>query len=390
MSHWVESLDYERGPIRPPSEARSLFLRVVRNCPWNRCAFCPVYKNQPFEIRSIDDIAHDLMTISRMLGAFRNAYPLEISGSTSNIPVSRLGITLFGSQYALSDSCRAVLSWYGSGGKHVFLQDADALTMKPAHLEWILQKIREFFPFVRRITAYSRSATTERLGFGILQKLQSAGLNRIHSGLESGDETLLSLMQKGASPETHIRGGKVVREAGMELSLYVMPGLGGLQHSVNHAVHTAAIISRIEPDVVRLRTLTIVPGTPLYDMWRSNAFTPLTDSQIISEIRLFLTHLDVSRGHLVSDHTINLLPELEGRLPDEIPAMIRIIDRFLDMPSHDRTLYQIGRRIGIFRNLSDIQDPFRREIASRCWDRLNDESIDPDTAIREWTSEQLL
>jgi radical SAM superfamily enzyme YgiQ (UPF0313 family) len=39
---------FEQGPIRPPSEAASLLIRVTRNCPWNRCTFCPVYKGSRF------------------------------------------------------------------------------------------------------------------------------------------------------------------------------------------------------------------------------------------------------------------------------------------------------------------------------------------------------
>jgi len=53
----------EQGPIRPPAEASSLLIRVARNCPWNRCTFCPLYKEKPFSIRPLEHILRDIDTV---------------------------------------------------------------------------------------------------------------------------------------------------------------------------------------------------------------------------------------------------------------------------------------------------------------------------------------
>src|SRR5450759_5935177 len=51
---------FEQGPIRPPSEAHSLLVRVIRNCAWNRCTFCPVYKGTASSLRPLEDVLADV------------------------------------------------------------------------------------------------------------------------------------------------------------------------------------------------------------------------------------------------------------------------------------------------------------------------------------------
>jgi radical SAM superfamily enzyme YgiQ (UPF0313 family) len=57
---------FETGPIRPPSEATSILLRITRNCHWNKCAFCPVYKHERFSIRKVDEIKRDIYAPAAM------------------------------------------------------------------------------------------------------------------------------------------------------------------------------------------------------------------------------------------------------------------------------------------------------------------------------------
>jgi len=59
---------YEQGPIRPPSEAHSLLIRVTRNCPWNQCAFCPVYKDHKFQRRSVEEVKGDIVRAAQFFG----------------------------------------------------------------------------------------------------------------------------------------------------------------------------------------------------------------------------------------------------------------------------------------------------------------------------------
>jgi hypothetical protein len=375
----LSSFDFERGPIRPPSEARSLFVRVERNCPWNRCTFCPVYKSSKFEPRAFDDVLSDICTIRKMIHEIHCASSELGFGGRVDPELARELFRLPG----LSDSYCSVIAWLCSDSKNVFLQDADPLVMKTPDLSKVIEAIRDMVPAEGRITAYSRSCTTARLGVSKLLKLRSAGLSRIHTGLETGNAEILSAVSKGTTPAQQVLGGLNVRNAGMELSLYVMPGLGGRALSREHARDTASVISRIEPDFIRLRTLAIPPGIPLYELWRTNRFQPLSDEEILGEIRLLIENLRVKSGRLESDHILNLLSDLEGELPKDIPFMIQRIDRILALPEEERTLFKLGRRLGVLRNPEDLSNEARRTTIKQILSEWSEIGIDPDEGIKE-------
>jgi hypothetical protein len=258
-----------------------------------------------------------------------------------------------------TDSFRAALSWFLSGMESVFLQDADCLVIKPSRLVTILDHLNALFPTIMRITSYSRSDTIDRISLDDLVRLRQAGLNRIHIGMESGSDTVLSFVCKGVTKEVHIRAGHKVKEAGMELSEYYMPGLGGINHYRENATETADAINRINPDFIRLRTLAIPPRTPLAEELRAGRFRKCPDLIAVKEILLFLNSLDSVTSYLASDHVLNLFPELEGKLPHDKDRMTGLLEGFLTMDREKRFLYQFGRRLGILSYLSDMEDPAR-------------------------------
>ncbi len=343
-------LDFEQGPIRPPSEARSLLLRVTRSCPWNRCEFCPVYKNDTFSIRSVEEVQKDIDTASEMVERIR-----ELAWKTG-----RAGRLDPGLAEALlqdpdsSDSFRNVVLWVYYGQESVFLQDANSLVVKTQDLAKILAYLKEKFPQVRRVTSYARSQTLARKSVDELKMLRAAGLNRIHVGLESGSDAVLALVRKGTTAAQHIEGGRRVAEAGIELSEYVMPGLGGRALSEVHARETARVLNAINPDFIRLRSLALPQGTRLRQRWESGEFERLADEEIVREIRLFVENLEGITSYVASDHMLNLLEEVEGRLPQDKPNILATIDRFLGLSAEERLLFQLGRRLGLFRALGDL------------------------------------
>jgi Radical SAM superfamily len=377
--------DYERGPIRPPSESRSLFFRVVRNCPWNRCTFCPVYKNTRFQARSVPDILADIDSASRMISWIQNY--ARSSGSDGTITRSILKTILH--KPDLSDAFRSTAAWLHFNTGAVFLQDADALVMRTDRLEAILKAVRGL-PGTRRVTAYSRLSTCARLGPEKLHRLRDAGLDRVHAGLESGSDSVLQHVKKGVTSTQHIDGGNAVKHAGLELSIYVMPGLGGHTLTKEHARETARVLSVIEPDYVRLRSLAVIPGTPLYDAWRDGDFQPLPEEEVLREIRDILDHLTVRYGRLESDHVLNLLPDLSGNLPADIPALIARLDEILDLPEPDRTLFKIGKRMGFIRNTEDLGIPSRRTSAEQILETMITDTINPDQVLFDWMQRMLL
>lgn len=344
-------LEFEQGPIRPPSEARSLLLRVTRNCPWNRCEFCPVYKNETFSIRPVEDVKKDIDTAGEMVERIR-----ELAWKTG-----RAGRLDGGLAQALlqdpesSDSFRNVVLWVYYGQESVFLQDANTLVVKTSDLAEILRYLKEKFPNVRRITSYARSQTLARKPVDDLKTLRAAGLNRIHVGLESGSDEVLTFVRKGTTAAQHIEGGRRVVEAGIELSEYVMPGLGGRALSEVHARETARVLNAINPNFIRLRSLALPQGTRLRQKWESGEFERLNDEEIVREIRLLVENLDGITSYVASDHMLNLLEDVEGQLPQEKPRILASIDRFLALPLEERLLFQLGRRLGLFRFLEDLE-----------------------------------
>jgi len=346
-------LSFEQGPIRPPSEARSLLIRATRNCPWNKCAFCHTYRGTKFSLRTAPGIKEDIRKAAQIAEqitelSWRYGEGGQVSGTVVN--------HIYGQRALYNDSFRAVASWLYFGGESVFLQDANTLIMKTDDLIDILTFIRERFPQVKRITTYGRSHSAARKSVEELISLRKAGLSRIHSGMESGCDAVLDFMRKGVTAADHIKGGQRIVAAGISLCEYVMPGLGGSRWTKEHADDTAMVINNINPDFVRLRSLQVVRGTELYEMMQRGEFEPLGDEAILSEIRQFIAGLDGIRTTFVSDHILNLLEELEGRLPEDKPRLLKIIDRYFSLPEMDRIIYQLGRRTGLLRRLDDLSD----------------------------------
>lgn len=351
---------FEQGPIRPPSEAGSLLLRVTRNCPWNRCTFCPLYKGCKFSVRPTAEVLADIDAVAHHVRALQRQE--ETEGPLSRNRLRRWHEQLPAEQQAVF---RAAVHWRDHGLRSVFLQDADALTAGSEELLKLLDHLRRTFPQVERVTCYSRSATIVRYTPEDLASLNRVGLDRLHMGLESGCDRVLQLVRKGANQTLHIRAGRMVCAAGMELSLYVMPGLGGRALSTEHARQTAAALNRIDPHFIRLRTLAVPPGTPLDEELRAGSFVPCSSLEIVQEILLLLEALQGVTSYVASDHALNLFEDLAGRLPGDKERMVAMLREFLALHEDQRTIYLLGRRAGCFRGLGDLQDPARTAEAER-------------------------
>jgi histone acetyltransferase (RNA polymerase elongator complex component) len=344
---------FEQGPIRPPSEAKSLLIRPTRNCPWNKCAFCHTYRDTRFELRGVEEIKKDIDAVRDLQDRIGElSWKLGQGGKVNDTVVSHI----FGNETLFSDTLRHVAAWLYFGGQTVFLQDADTLVMKTDNLLEVLGYLKEKFPGIRRITSYCRSRTARHKSLEDLKRIREAGLVRIHVGLESGCDDVLKFVRKGVTAADHIEGGQRLVAAGISLCEYIMPGLGGQRWSHEHAIETAGVLNAINPDHIRLRTLSVRRGTALYEMMQQGEFQPIGDEDILKEIRLFIGHLDGIESRIVSDHILNLLEELEGKLPEEKEKLLRIIDRYFAMTEEDRLVFRLGRRRGIYRSLDDLSD----------------------------------
>jgi hypothetical protein len=373
MSETKPYTGFEQGPIRPPSEANSLLLRITRNCPWNRCKFCGLYRGQHFSVRPVEHLIRDIDAIKNYVAQIQellhcpaDPYPQLKALDQRLSPLER-------------PAFHAALRWLQGGMKSVFLQDANSLVIKAPDLIAILEHLHSSFPQIERVTSYARSHSVARIADGDLKRMARAGLNRIHIGLESAADTVLDFVDKGVDKQTHIIAGQRVKRAGIELSEYFMPGLGGVEYSRAHVLETADALNQIDPDFIRIRTLVIPAAGDLYREVQGGTFTPLGDIAKAEELLLLLDNLAGIGSIIKSDHSVNLFQEVEGQLPQDRERMTAPIRDFLVLEQEEQLLYLVGRRCGILSRLIDLNDASLRRQAQQAltrqrvsWENVDD------------------
>lgn len=272
------------GPIyRPPSEADSLLIQATVGCPHNKCTFCMVYKKgPPFKIRPVKEIKEDLDQATQL---------------------------------------------YGPWIRNLFFPAGNTIAMPTGQLAEICAYARTIFPELQRITVYGSSRYIYEKGPHELRTLRQSGLSRIHVGFESGDDEVLRRIKKGADAATQIQAGIWVREAGIELSEYVILGIGGRERTREHAIHTATALSSINPDFIRLRTFLPKINTLLLHQIRKGRFQVLSPHEVLRETKELVSHLDVT-SEIMSDHYTNYA-DIHGKMPRDREKMLRLIDEFL-------------------------------------------------------------
>jgi radical SAM superfamily enzyme YgiQ (UPF0313 family) len=272
------------GPIyRPPSEADSLLVQATIGCPHNRCTFCMVYKKAPpYRVRPVADICRDLREAAQTCGP-------------------------------------AVTT--------LFFPAGNTIAMKTADLSEICRFARRVLPALERITVYGSFQYIHRKGPEALKRLAAAGLTRIHVGLESGDDVVLDRIGKGTRSGQQIEAGRWVMDAGIELSLYVMLGIGGRERTGTHAAETARVLNAVAPDFIRLRTFLPKIDTPLLADIAAGRFQMLGPHAVLRETRQIIEALAVP-SRLTSDHYTNYI-NLEGRIPDERARLLALIESAL-------------------------------------------------------------
>lgn len=335
---------FQVGPIRPPSEANSLLLRVTENCPWNKCKFCMLYKKNDFHTRTVADIKKDI----DVMAEYRDRILEHKNGEGWNMPALQAEYLALSSEDAMM-CYQMVFRWLTEGNSQaIFLQDANTMVLRPEWLIEIISYVRKRLPEIQRITSYGRANTLAKISDVDFKALRQAGLDRIHSGYESGSDKVLQMIAKGATQEEEIIGGQKVRNAGIELSIYFMTGVGGKALSEENALETAKVINAVDPDFVRLRTFVLRSGSLMEELQKNGQYTEPTDMEKLKEIRQMIAHIDPqkARGTLTSDHIINLLQQVSGSLDRDIPFMLSYIDAYLALPELEQRKYQLARRMG--------------------------------------------
>lgn len=372
---------FEQGPIRPPSEAKSLLIRVTRNCPWNRCEFCGIYKGKQFSRRSVQEIKQDISTAREIYDEIHAVSWRHGHAGRVNDPVLQL---IWGNPTRYGESYRSIAAWMYFGAEQAFFQDANSLMLETDALVEIVKYLREVFPFVKRITSYARSNTLNRKSLKELIALREAGLNRIHVGMESGYDELLRFVKKGVTAAQQIDAGKKVVESGISLCEYILLGLGGKKWWKEHAIESAYVLNQINSHFIRMRTLTIRRGMPLNEKLATGEFQLQSEEEIVREERLFIEHLEGITSYLVSDHILNLLEEVEGQFPQDKDKMLSVIDEYLNLPKREQFIYNLGRRGQVYCGVRDLADLNLRKRVERALDEfMAEHREDLDTAFND-------
>ena len=283
--------------IRPPSEWKSYFLPLTSGCSNNTCTFCGYYGSK-LQIRDIADIKSEIDAL-----ALFTQRGLQLSDVAKVI-------------YAVAE---------GWDGKRVFLQDGDALVYPFPKLREVLQYLNEKVPSVERIGTYATPQDILRRSSDALKELRRLKMGIFYTGLETGDDELLQKIGKWVSSDEVVEAGKKVKEAGISCSVTVILGLGGIEGSKKHVFETAKVLTEIDPDYVGALTLTLVPGTPLYQQWERNEFHPLSPFQSLKELRLIIENSNFTDCFFSSMHASNYL-SVRGKLPHDREKMLREIE----------------------------------------------------------------
>lgn len=353
MKKTIPYAGFELGPIRPPSEAYSLLLRINRGCGWNKCRFCGFYRDIPFSIRSAEDIKKDIDRIKYWVDVFQGRVAQAGNPQTE------------GEQ----EACYMAYNWIQSGMKSVFFQDGNSILMNPDGMIEVLEYLKATFPQIQRITSYARSDTINRLSLERLTRYRELGLNRFHIGLETGNDYILKLMNKGVDKATQIQAGIKAKAAGIEINEFYMPNMGGREYARESALDTADVMNQVNPDFIRIRSMALAENLEMYEDYRSGLLTRPNDIETIQEIRLFIENLHGITSVVDSDHILNILLELRGKLPEGKDRMLATIDRFLEMPEDTQNIFRLGRRIGVMSNLRDLNNSILVDKVKQTMDR---------------------
>jgi radical SAM superfamily enzyme YgiQ (UPF0313 family) len=278
VNHY-DGMHYEGMCIRPPSEAYSILLQATVGCSHNKCTFCGTYKGKRFRIKDNDIILSDI---------------------------------LYASQHMRNQD-------------RLFIMDGDALIIPYPRLTWILERIREHLPWVKRVGAYANTKGIKMKSEEELLGLKQMGLGILYMGIETGDDQTLKAIRKGADSQRMLAMGKKVMEAGIKLSVTVLLGIAGKERSLIHARATGKLLSSIDPDYVGALTLMVMPGTPLADEIAAGRFELPDNLGLLMELREMIAATELTHGLFFSNHASNYLP-VKVRYPRGKQQALDVID----------------------------------------------------------------
>jgi len=278
-------ISYHEPLFRPPSEAYSLILQPTIGCSWNRCAFCEMYTTKKFSIRDIKEVKAEISAMK-----------------------------------AHADEVRKV-----------FLADGNAMALSAEYLMELLNSLNESFPRLIRVSIYALPKDLLAKTDEELYALREAGLKLIYVGIESGDDEVLQMVNKGESHATTVEGILKAKTAGIKSSVMILNGLGGKKYSRQHAENSARVINAVQPEFLSTLVLSYPHGIEHYQKRFKGDFVPCEIPDLLEELRIFISETDLQQSIFRSDHASNYLI-LKGTLGREKERMLQEIDAAIANP----------------------------------------------------------
>jgi radical SAM superfamily enzyme YgiQ (UPF0313 family) len=273
-------MDYIGNIFRPPAEHNSILLQVTTGCSHNKCEFCGLYKDKKFSIKDLEIIKNDILTASKNF----------------------------------------------TGIKRLFLCDGDALIIPHKKLIEILNEINNKMPWIIRIGTYANAKSIKKKSDEELKELKENKLGIIYLGLESGDDKVLTDMNKGEDVETQIEQGKRVKDAGIKLSCTVLLGLAGRERSEIHAEKTGIALTKMDPNYASALSLMILPQVPLSKKIESGEFELINPVEMLKELKIIIENTNLTSGVFSANHASNYLP-LQIRMPGGKAEALELINK---------------------------------------------------------------
>lgn len=272
-------ISYNEPVFRPPAEAYSAILQVTIGCSWNKCAFCEMYTSKKFCIRNFLELKTDIKTLAQ---------------NTKGI-------------------------------KKIFLADGNAFVLSADRLLSIIEEINNQFGKIQRISSYALPKDIASKSTEELKEIRIAGLKLLYIGVESGDDDLLNLINKGENYNSTIEGINKAHEAGIDTSIMVINGLGGKALSRQHAINSAKLINEINPKFLSTLTLSLPYGQAHFQKRFQAEYIQQTIVELALELKLFIETLDIENSIFRSDHISNNLV-LKGILGRDKEKLIKTLE----------------------------------------------------------------
>ena len=302
--------------IRPPSEHDSYYLPLTSGCSNNSCSFCS-FSFSKLGIRDLADVKEEIDAMS----LYRHRRMWMVGQPNIVYAVLR--------------------SW---DGRKVFLQDGDALVYPYPKLLEALQYLNRKFPEIERIASYATPQDILRRSADELTALREQKLGILYMGVESGDDDVLGRIQKNADHGQMVEAAKKVKEAGILLSVTVILGLGGIRGSRKHALESARVLTEMDPEYAGALTLTLIPGTGLYEEWKRGDFDLITPMDSLWELKTICENAEFTNCFFSSMHASNyyavrgIMPKDKNKVLGQLNAILARKDPAMLRPEYLRGL----------------------------------------------------